>query len=156
MTALLIAMAFSFNGLRTQILEVTLVSASNDNLLNQTLENYSLDSAWTKEAGIKPTQEPYEGGLTPLVLQYLSNELKDPSSIRFQSWSTIDRVEIKSDKYWAIKAEFESLNTFGEYSQQRKVFFIKDNKVAFSIDENLTNFIQKGKLFPRSAYNGTN
>lgn len=82
----------------------------------------------TKLIGAKPVNSAWDGAV-PEVLVYLNENLKDPDSIKFVSWSPVTLFEFKKITAWGVRVKYRAKNSFGGYELADQVFLIQHGTV---------------------------
>lgn len=82
-----------------------------------------------KKIGEKPVQSQWDGSVQ-IAENYLKSHLRDPDSLKYESWSPVFLFENKNNKYWATRVTYRAKNGFGGFTKESKMFLIQHGQVV--------------------------
>lgn len=81
--------------------------------------------------GEKPQNSEWDGSVLA-VKEYLQNNLNDYSSSEFVEWSTVTKIYVGKEPYWAVRLKLRAKNAFGALILRDTYYFMRKNTVIFS------------------------
>lgn len=81
--------------------------------------------------GEKPKNSEWDGSVLA-VKEYLQNNLNDYSSSEFVEWSTVTKIYVGKEPYWAVRLKLRAKNAFGALILRDTYYFMRKNTVIFS------------------------
>jgi len=87
------------------------------------------------EIGPKPENSAWDGAVEPVV-KFLVKNLKDPDSVKYESWSNVILADLDGGKCWAVRCTYRAKNSFGGYVLSNQLFYIMNGVVVHYNDIN--------------------
>jgi hypothetical protein len=100
------------------------VTEAREQQINQARDRERADEL----IGPKPAQSA--NGTIPIVIKWFNDNLHDPYSARYVSWTKVRKGIYQGEPYWVVGVRLRAKNAFNAYRLSDYIFYIRRNRVV--------------------------